>query len=367
MCSDDKIVNAFTIDSMLAKLIDDTQINERCWDPKSSNALSLVVGNQVSGGTLRALECMFQNSAGSNEDLWRDVYIKQGSCTGMGVGTFFDTLVKLYSLINLNRIAYEFGVFDGTKIAKTEVDRNEFLDFISSKLSKKSWIECDPDNRILKKVVLCVSPYAPYPVIDCPFETTDPITDNGIPCDGTLRLPTNENGGFVSDKCQPYIPYGFAENWVEPKDYAPYLDYESLPASGSDEGGVNVGALVGGIVGGVVGLAIVIGLIIFLCYRKKRNKDKPDKQVYHNGVFESQEKPRAKVANGVTGSLDSAYVPKDLEAFDPYKTWITSIVHDYSPKGSGARNEFDFDHVQLGRPLGEGSFGRVCLIHIVVL
>ena len=363
VCSADRITNAFTLDVMRPKLLDDTQENPRCWDLDSYEAQSLVVSNEISEGTLRAMECVFQNSAGANEDLWQDVYVKQGSCTGLDVGTYFDTMIKLYNLINLNRIAYEFGITNGTKLVKTNVDRNEFLDFINSKLGKKAWIECEPESMVLKRVVICVAPYAPYKVIDCTFDRTDPTLDNGIPCDGTLMLPINQDGGYVSETCKPYIPYGMSQNWVDPKDYSPYLDYESMPAvaGDDDQGGTNIGALVGGIVGGVLGLALIIGLIVFFCLRRKAKNGKTngDKQVYANGVYESQEKPAMKEPVGVTGSLDSAYVPKDLEGFDPYKTWINSIVQEYNPRSAGKKNEFDFSHISLGRPLGEGSFGRV--------
>ena len=353
VCSDDRVLNAFTVSEINPKLIDRDKKNDRCWDKSSYEATSLVVGNEVSRGTLEALKCIYQNSAGDNEDLWRTLYVGRGSCSGMSVSDYFDLIVKLYTSLNVNKIAYDFGIHNGTALTKTEVDRDEFLDYINAESGKKAWIECDPDEKILKHVLFCTEPYPPYNVIDCTMDRNDPTSTNGIPCDGTLRLPMNSNGGYVSETCQPYLPYGISRKWVEPEtsivfngDLSTGDPFETT--EDSESGGSNIAAIVGGVVGGVVALVLIAGLFVWLHLRKKKNSDVDTKASGGHASKSVSSQPNA--------VLDSAYTKN---GFDPYKSHIDSLLKQAGQKGKLGQNEFDFHQVQLGGPIGEGSFGRV--------
>ena len=206
-CESTKITNAFTVSEMAAKLVDRSQDNNRCWDESSDQAKKLVVSDEVSKGTKAALECMFENAAGSNEDLWRDVYVRVGSCSGMSPSQYFDTVTRLFMSVGANQIAADFGLLshDGTD-GETEisVDRDSFLDYVTERVGRKAWVECDPDTRILRNVLVCVNPNDPYLIQDCTMDRNDPTSTNGIPCRGELLLPINPSGE-ISDKCSPYL------------------------------------------------------------------------------------------------------------------------------------------------------------------
>lgn len=362
-CIDDKVINAFSLEQMDPKLSDRSRSNTRCWDPDSSQAKELNIGAEISPETMKSLECMFQNSVGEDEDLWRDVYVNKGSCSGLSVEEYFDTMVKQFSSINLNSIAFEFGILNGTAVAKTDVDRDEFLDFINSKLGKKAWVECNPDTRILERVLFCLEPVAPFRLVDCTMNRNDPTSTYGIPCDGLLRIPVKEDGGFIQEKCKPYIPYGIAENWKEPEDNSAYLANEGDPGSGT-----NIGAIIGGVVGGVAAL-IIISIFLFIYYnhrRKKSNIEAVDsKKSVQNAVHEQPSKNDKQddyKLNRKT-NFDSAYVTTahapNVVSLDPFKTWISSIASEIESKPHCNSDEFDFKEIELGQPLGEGSFGRV--------
>ena len=364
-CKEDEVWNAFTIDQISTQLVDKGETNGRCWDPVSSEANNLIVKNDISEGTFKALECMSHYPLGDIEERWRFLYVDPGSCSGLSVPRYFDTMAKVYSAVKLNRIAYEFGIFDENGMKKQSVDRDQFLDFIESKIGEKAWIECDSDKKVLRRVVFCLEPYAPFDVTDCTEDRYSDASSHGIGCSGQLQLPRSSGNGYVSAECQPYMPYGISQNWQKPEDYPAYLEstgnYESTDSgSGSDSsstGGTNVGAIVGGVVGGLVALGLIIALIIWIVHRKGREKKArgdPSGMVPPVVVVG---KSRGNI-NTMTGSLDSAY-KKDLEPFDPYKTWLTSMVNEYNPQSKGKRNEFDFGQIDLGQPIGEGSFGRV--------
>jgi len=207
MCDSSKITNAFTFSEMTATLIDRSKNNSRCWDESSDQAKKLVVSDEVSKGTKKALECMFENAAGSNEDLWRDVYVSEGSCSGMSPSQYFDTITRLYMSVGANQIASDFGVLSHSGIGnETEisVDRDSFLDYVTARVGRKAWIECDPDTRILRNVQVCINPNDPYLIQDCTMDRNDPASTNGIPCRGELRLPI-QPGGNISDKCSAYL------------------------------------------------------------------------------------------------------------------------------------------------------------------
>lgn len=356
------MINAFTMSEIYPKLIDKDQKNTRCWDSSSSEARSLNVGNEVSKGTFEALKCIYQNSAGENEELWRDLYVGRGSCTGMPVSEYFDLIVKLYTSLNLNKIAYDFGIYNGTALTKTDIDRDDFLDFINAESGKNAWVECNPDEKILKTVLFCVEPYPPYSVIDCTMDRNDPTSTHGIPCDGMLKLPVNSQGGYVSDSCQPYIPYGISTKWVEPESSID-LVFNSDQASGVDEqeqqqnkdqggGSTNIGAIVGGVVGGVVALALIAMLVFWL--HTQRKKDDIVSNLPQDG-------PKSPAIDDKHVIMDSSYTKN---GFDPYKTHINSLLKQAGNKGKMGQNEFDFHQVQLGEPIGEGSFGRVrAMVH----
>lgn len=199
-CSNTKTVRAFTINQMTSKLENRDQKNSRCWKADSPEAKSLDVREEVSTGTLRALECIFENSAGSNNDLWKEVYVRVGSCSGLSPKEYFDTMVNLYTNIGLNTIANEFGISKENNI----IDRDRFLDFVSEKVGKKAWIECNPDTRILEVVLVCVNPSPPFNIIDCTMDRKDPTSSNGIPCRGDLMLPM-DTGLQARDACIPYV------------------------------------------------------------------------------------------------------------------------------------------------------------------
>lgn len=209
-CEESKQVNSFTISEMTVRLDENGARNIRCMDEDSKEAKDLTVTNQLSQDTLRALECVFENSAGENEDLWRDVYVTEGSCTGLPVSEYFDMMVKLYTEVNLNKIIHDMGITNGTSVVQKEVDRDMLLNAVSKSVGKKAWIACNPDIKMLRYVQVCVSPEPPYDIIDCIQE--DPLAINDTSCDGKLTLPTISNGGYVKEECRQYNPYGVSRS-----------------------------------------------------------------------------------------------------------------------------------------------------------
>ena len=169
-CKSEKITNAFTVSEMTARLVDRSQDNGRCWNKTSDQAKNLVISDEVSSGTKAALECMFENAAGSNEDLWRDVYVRVGSCTGMSPSQYFDAVTRLFMSVGANQIAADFGLLshNGSE-GETEVtvDRDSFLDYMNERVGRKTWIECDPDTRLLRVVLVCVNPNDPFLIQVC--------------------------------------------------------------------------------------------------------------------------------------------------------------------------------------------------------
>jgi len=226
-CKESKQINGFTISEMTAKLEEKGAKNIRCMNKNSQGAKDLRVTDQLSKGTLRALECIYENSAGENEEMWKNLYVNVGSCTGLSVSEYFDTIVKLYDKVNVNKIIYDMGITDGKSVVQDKVDRDALLDAVSDAVGKKAWIECDPDLMMLRVVLVCVDPEPPYDIIDCTMDTKDPTSTNGIPCDGKLKLPTISDGGYVSEKCQDYIPYGVSKSGV--------VEAEAEPSPDADE------------------------------------------------------------------------------------------------------------------------------------
>ncbi len=206
-CDSSKIINAFTVSQMTAELVDRRKNNSRCWDISGDQAKKLVVSDEVSKETKAALECMFAAAVGSNEDLWRDVYVTEGSCSGMSPSQYFDTITRLYMSVGANQIASDFGLlsFNGTgNETEISVDRDSFLDYVTDRVGRKAWIECDPETRILRYVQVCIDPNDPYLIQDCTMDRNYPPSTNGIACSGELRLPI-QPGGNISDKCSPYL------------------------------------------------------------------------------------------------------------------------------------------------------------------
>ena len=219
-CDESKHVNAFTISEMTAKLEDRQANNTRCIGKNSNEAKELNVTENVSNGTLQALQCIYANAAGDNEEMWHSLYVKVGSCTGLSVSDYFDTMVQLYKKVNLNNIINNMGIVDGKSVLKEEIDRDTLLDTVSAAVGKKAWVECDPDLRILRNVLVCVSPDPPYEIIDCTMDRNDPTSTNGIPCDGMLKLPSVASGN-ISDTCQPYIPFSTPMPTLPPLSSSP--------------------------------------------------------------------------------------------------------------------------------------------------
>eukprot|EP00890_Picochlorum_soloecismus_P004194 jgi/Picsp_1/4776/NSC_02144-R1_achain the three-dimensional structure and x-ray sequence reveal that trichomaglin is a novel s-like ribonuclease len=209
-CEESKQVNAFTISEMTVRLDENGARNIKCMDEDSQEAKDLRVTNQLSQGTLSAVECILGNSAGENEDLWKDVYVTEGSCTGLPVSEYFDMVVKLYTEVNLNKIIYDMGVINGTSVVQKEVDRDTLLNAVSNAVGKKAWIACDPEIKMLRYVQVCVNPEPPYDIIDCIQE--DPLAINDASCDKKLTLPTIPSGGYVSEECRQYNPYGVSRS-----------------------------------------------------------------------------------------------------------------------------------------------------------
>ena len=192
-CEASRMVDAFTISQKTAQLVNRYQNNSRCWNESSSEALE--VGSMISmipQDTRDELSCVYQNAGGSDEDLWKDVYDSEGSCTGVPPVNYFDLVLKLYKSIGLNRIAQDFG-------AGETVDRDSFLDYLNERIGRKVSIVCDPATRILRWVVVCIDPKDPYLIQDCTMDRDDPDSADGISCRGELRMP--RIGTAASDSC----------------------------------------------------------------------------------------------------------------------------------------------------------------------
>lgn len=211
-CEESKQVNTFTISEMTVQLGENGVRNIQCVDEGSQEARDLRVTDQLSQSTLRALECIFENSAGENEELWKDVYITEGSCTGLPVSEYFDMMVKLYTRVNLNKIIYDMGITNGTSVVQKEVDRDTLLNAVSNVVGKKAWIGCNPEIMMLRYVQVCVNSEPPYDLVDC--KDGDPTGINEASCNGMLTLPTISGGGFVSEECRQYNPYGVSRSGV---------------------------------------------------------------------------------------------------------------------------------------------------------
>ena len=82
--------------------------------------------------------------------------------------------------------------------AGSTVNRDTFLNQLSSAFGKKAWIECDGDTKNLNNVVVCIAKSSPHDVIDCPWLTTTGGDSNGVKCSGSLKLPTATQPPTVS-------------------------------------------------------------------------------------------------------------------------------------------------------------------------
>jgi hypothetical protein len=73
------------------------------------------------------------------------------------------------------------------------------------RIGGKAWmIDCDPEWRLLRVVLVSINPNDPYVIQDCTMDRNDPTSTNGIPCQGEVKLPLHPKNS-TSEACTPYL------------------------------------------------------------------------------------------------------------------------------------------------------------------
>ena len=390
-CDPSRVVNAFTNYYMSAKP-DKANGNTFCLD----GTPTVNVTNQISQGTKYALECIFENtvyaSAGTNDQLWTDVWAREGSCSGLTVSDYFATLVKLYTKININQIAYEYGITNGTNVVKNTVDRDDFLDFVSAKVGRRAWIECDPTERTLTNIVICFDPNTldyldSLPTVtDCSWDRNDPTNPNGLVCSGTLLLP--DYGNQISETCKPYMPYAISKSGIQanategfkadlPDESTPDATQETNvtsapPEASGESSGTNIGLIAGCAIGGVIVVILLVLLIVWLVLRRKETRIVRGKDsVLENQVERGSGLPYV-IGKPTDGSFENSKGHYSLDLDQPvtntdgdgFKMWLIRIVGAANVTGQGRRNEFEFSQVEIGTLIGRESYGMVRYVYM---
>ncbi|KAL4444201.1 hypothetical protein ABPG75_011938 [Micractinium tetrahymenae] len=206
--------------------------------------------------------------AGSVEDLWRDLWDREGRCSNFSIPGFFSAITTAFNQRDVNAIIASEGLV--LPAASPGLDRDSLLDSLDKNIAR-SFVQCDATTKRLRYVDLCLDPDDLKPK-DCPWwkdrYSQDPKTPGGMQCRGTLlMLP----GAAPSADFQAYyprtIPGAVSTASVPPPDSRTgggSTDGSTGDSTGDNSssggGGSNIGGIVGGIIGGIVG-GIIGGIV----------------------------------------------------------------------------------------------------------
>jgi hypothetical protein len=160
-------------------------------------------------------------------------------------------------------------------------------------------------------------------------------------------------------------------------------------ASSSSSSSSNVGAIVGGVIGGIAAVAMVAGgFMVWHTRRQKKNKSvagppveapvplqqqNPNDFVVLNppltmpsqnsiSVSSTSRMPSQR-SSGLRGLINPSAVPPTLPPVDPLMSWVSQQLASNPPairsNALSGPYEVQFSQLQVERPIGEGSFGRV--------
>ena len=234
-----------------------------------------------------------------------------------------------------------------TGAAPPTMDRDTFLEQLSTQWGARAWLICDPPTRDVTRVSVCLAPQPPYNPIDCPWGITRPSKYNES-CAGQLNLPTT-NAVSVPSTCTQYIPrtyetpLGTLANLPLPPpgltatspDPTPAPTPVAITTSGTNVTGEipssgsssSAGAIAGGVIGGLAAVALLVAG--FLYYRRRKGasnttlplKDNPG----HTGTTPLNEYNLP--ANGVAPSGDSFdyAAPLPWTGASPQKGYVNGL------------------------------------------
>lgn len=149
------------------------------------------------------LQCIFYNPSGDVEGLWRDLWDREGRCSGLSIDTFFGAIAAAFNQRDVNAILASEGLV--LPADSPGLDRDSLLDALDKNIAR-TFVQCDPTTKRLRYVDICLDPKDLKPK-DCPWwkdrYSQDPSTPGGAQCSGTLlMLP----GAAPSPECQAYYP-----------------------------------------------------------------------------------------------------------------------------------------------------------------
>ncbi|KAG7671487.1 hypothetical protein Ndes2526B_g09350 [Nannochloris sp. 'desiccata'] len=131
------------------------------------------------------------------------------------------------------------------------------------------------------------------------------------------------------------------------------------PTSGSSSG--NVGAIVGGVIGGIAAVAMVAGGFAVLHSRRQQQKNIGATALESGEGPDIQPPSSPVVLNPPAVPLKTRY-PPTRPPVDPFMSWVSEQLASNPPIRPNLLNgpyEVQFAQLQVDRPIGEGSFGRV--------
>lgn len=144
--------------------------------------------------------------------------------------------------------------------------------------------------------------------------------------------------------------------------------YPNIPSdtpsyTSSTSSSTNTGAIVGGVVGGIAAVAVVAGG--FALWHSRRQKKSTGTIESGDGPVIQQIPKTSVVPNPVTEPSRTpppATLPPQLPPVDPFMSWVSEQLAS-KPRTKtpsiGGPYEVQFSQLQVERPIGEGSFGRV--------
>ena len=304
----------------------------RAEDKSQSTNTDQLIGDQMSKETFEAMSCMMVNPTGPDEDLWQKAYESGGSCIGLSVNDYFSLISRRYQEFDPNKALFDLGITNRSALVKTSVRSDELKAKLDERVGKNTLYVCNTDYRDqLSGVELCLETEPPYQITDCPVEEQ-------LSCADFLILDESPGTGQSSEYCKTFMPNGiFKEDAVN--------DIEPNENDGSSSS--NLGIILGATIGGVAALMALILLVIIL---RRRKRSFPD--------VESMKKKTYYASDG--SKSDSTSVAAPSIDFDPFITWLKSVEQRVGPVQPTHPQEFSASEVIIKKPIGEGSFGKVC-------
>ena len=327
-------MNAFTVRDLKPSSAGSTIYNNTCPDVNISQSINgdqPLNGEQMSKETFEAMSCMLANPAGANEDLWQKVYRRGGICMGLSVNDYFSLIAQRFQESDPNKAFLDLGATNRTSLVKTNVNSNELKETLNEQVGRNTLVVCN-NKEELSGVEVCLEKEPPYQIIDCQEEGKSSCLDD-------LNLRRSPGSGQISDYCKRFIPNGIIQE-DSVGDIAP----NTADVSSSS----NLGIILGATIGGVAALLAAILLVIILRRQKRHSSDTRNTEKNLKYASDSSN----------LGSISAA--APSIE-FDPFVTWLRSVDQHVGSVKLTHPKEFSFSNVTIKKPIGEGSFGKVCL------